>query len=45
MDIKVRALDDVEVKSTAQVEEELLQKHEEQFEEKVVVEQPQEDVL
>jgi len=44
MDIKVRALDDVEVKSTAQVEEELLQKHEEQFEEKVVVEQPQEEV-
>ena len=44
MDIKVRALDDVEIKSTAQVEEELLQKHEEQFEEKVVVEQPQEEV-
>ena len=44
MDIKVRALDDVEVKSTAQVEEELLQKHEEQFEEQVVVEQPQEEV-
>ena len=49
MDIKVRALDDVEQKSAAQVEEELLQKHEEQFEEptsneQVVVEQPQEEV-
>ena len=32
MEIKVRALDGVEEKSAAQVEEELLQKHEEQFE-------------
>ncbi len=32
MDIKVRALDDVELKSAAQVEEELLQKHEDKFE-------------
>ena len=44
MDIKVRALDDVELKSAAQVEEELLQKHEDKFEEQVVVEQPQEEV-
>jgi len=49
MEIKVRALDDVGEKSTAQVEEELLQKHEDKFEdstsnEQVVVEQPQEEV-
>jgi hypothetical protein len=49
MDIKVRALDDVGEKSTAQVEEELLQKHEDKFEDstsngQVVVEQPQEEV-
>ena len=36
MEIKVRALDDVEQKSAAQVEEELLQKHEEKFEEEGV---------
>jgi hypothetical protein len=47
MEIKVKALDGVEQKSTAEVEEELLQKHEEQFEDSApteetqVVEEPQ----
>ena len=51
MEIKVRALDVVEEKSTAQVEEELLQKHEEQFEDSkptqevvTIEEQPKEEV-
>lgn len=47
MEIKVKALDGVEQKSTAEVEEELLEKHEEQFEDSApteetqVVEEPQ----
>lgn len=47
MEIKVKALDGVEQKSTAEVEEELLEKHEEQLddstptEETQVVEEPQ----
>ena len=39
MEIKVRALDDSEQKSKVQIEEELLQKHEEKFEDTPTTEQ------
>ena len=41
MEIKVKALDDVEQKSTSEVEGELLEKHEEQFEDSAPTEETQ----
>ena len=45
MEIKVRAVDDIEEKSVAQVEEELLEKHEEQFDDSTPKEEVVEQVV
>ena len=45
MELKVRAVDGIEEKSIAQVEEELLEKHEEQFEDSTPKEEVVEQVV